>query len=87
MGTNKKVTLTIYLIHGDPLKFEIELSEAKEFGLGKDIEQALTRNALAIESEGKLFFIPYSNVQYIVCTPVQDVLPQNLIRNAKQLLS
>lgn len=80
-------TLTIYLIHGDPLKFEIELTEAKELGLGTDLEQALTRNAMAIEAEGKLYFIPYSNVQYIECTPVPDVLPITIIRNAKHLLS
>ena len=85
MDTSKKVTLIVNLVHGDPLVFEIELTEAKEYGLGKDIEQALARNAMAIESEGKLYVIPYNNVRYIECSPLQDVLPQNLIRNAKRL--
>jgi hypothetical protein len=87
MGTNRKVTLVIYLVHGEPLKFEVELTQAKEFGLGKDIEQGLSRNAMAIEAEGKLYLIPYSNIRYVECSPIQDVLPQNMIRDAKRILS
>jgi hypothetical protein len=87
MEENNKIIITVHLIHGNPLKFEVVLTEVKELGLGSDIDQALSRNAMAIEAEGKLYFIPYSNVQYIECSPVPDGLPLNMIRNAKRLLS
>ena len=35
-------TLTIHLIHGDPMKFEVEITEAKKLGLSDDIEFGLT---------------------------------------------
>jgi protoporphyrinogen oxidase len=80
-------TLTIHLIHGDPMKFEVEMTEVKKLGLSDDIEQALNRNAMAIEAEGKLYMIPYSNVQYIESDPSPDDLPIYIIRDAKRLVN
>ena len=52
MNDNNRPVLTIYRIHGEPLKFEIVLTAAKEMGLSGDIEQALSRSAMAIEANG-----------------------------------
>jgi hypothetical protein len=83
MGENNRAAITVYRTHGEPLKFEVEWTEAKTMGLGEDIEQALSRSALAIEANGTLYIIPYSNIQHIECTPAPEVLPLNMIRNAK----
>ena len=83
MNDNNRPVLTIYRIHGEPLKFEIVLTAAKEMGLTEDIEKALSRSAMAIEANGTLYIVPYSNIQHIECTPSPEVLPIHIIRNAK----
>ena len=85
MNDNNKPTMTIYRIHGEPLTFEIELTAAKEMGLSGDIEQALSRSALAIEANGTLYVIPYSNIEHIEYTPTPEILPIFIVRNAKLL--
>ena len=77
--------MTIYRIHGEPLKFEIEITAAKEMGLSGDIEQALSRSAMAIEANGILYVVPYSNIEHIECIPSPEVLPIHIMRNAKLL--
>ena len=83
MNDKNKPTITIHRIHGDPLKFEVELTAAKELGLSGDIEQSLSREAMAIEAEGTLYIIPYSNINYIEATPAPEILPIFIMRNAK----
>ena len=83
MSEDNRVVITVYRIHGEPLRFEVELTEAKTMGLNEDIEQALSRSALAIEASGTLYIVPYSNIQHLECTPAPEVLPLNMIRNAK----
>ncbi len=83
MSENNRAAITVYRIHGEPLKFEVEWTEAKTMGLSEDIEQALSRSALAIEASGTLYIVPYSNIQHIECIPSPEILPLNMIRNAK----
>ena len=87
MSDNDLLTVTVYLINGDPIKFEVRLSAAKEYSLGEDIERSLLRNAMAVELDKKLIMIPYSNIKYVECDPSPSVLPLNMIRGAKRLLS
>ena len=85
MNDNNRPVLTIYRIHGEPLKFELEITAAKEIGLRGDIEEALSRSAIAIEANGTLYVGPYSNIQHIECTPTPETLPIFIMRNAKLL--
>ncbi len=85
MNDNNKPKMTIYRIHGEPLTFEIELTAAKEMGLSGDIEQALSRSALAIDANGTLYVIPYSNIEHIEYTPTPEILPIFIMRNTKLL--
>ncbi len=85
MNDNNNPTMTIYRIHGEPLTFDIVLTAAKEMGLSGDIEQALSRSALAIEADGTLYVIPYSNIEHIEYTPTPEILPIFIMRNAKLL--
>ena len=83
MNENNRPVLTIYRIHGEPLKFELEITAAKEIGLSGDIEEGLSRSAMAIEANGTLYVVPYSNIQHIECTPTPETLPIFIMRNAK----
>ena len=85
MNDNNRPVITIYRIHGKPLKFEVELTDAKEMVLSGDIEQALSRSAMAIEANGTLYVIPYSNIEHIEYTPTPEILPIFIMRNTKLL--
>ena len=87
MADNDLLTITVHLVQGETIKFEVRLSAAKEFSLGEDIERSLIRNAMAIELDKKLILIPYNNIKYVECEPAPSVLPTNMIRGAKRLLS
>ena len=85
MDDDNKPTMTVYRIHGEPLIFEIQLTAAKEMGLSSDIEQGLSRSALAIEADGTLFVIPFSNIEHVEYNPAPETLPIFIMRNAKLL--
>jgi hypothetical protein len=86
MADNVQVTITIHLVHGEPLKFSLEPSEAKKLGVSEDLERALQRNSLAIEADNKLRIIPYSNIKYVEIDPAPTGLPYTIIQGAKQAL-
>lgn len=85
MTDNNRVTITVYLVHGAPLKFSLEPSEAKKMGASEDLERALQRNGMAIEADNKLRIIPYSNIKYVEIDPAPPGLPFTIIQGAKQL--
>ena len=75
--------VTINLVHGDPIRFKVELPEWRLLGLGGDIEKAQLRNVMAIELDGKLLMIPYSNIRLVQIDPVPEELPKHIFRGAK----
>ena len=86
MADNNQVTITVHLVHGEPLKFSLDPSEAKMLGISEDLERALQRNSMAIEADNQLKIIPYSNIKYVEIDPAPENLPVTIIRGAKQLL-
>jgi hypothetical protein len=84
MTDKKQVTITVHLVHGEPLKFSLEPSEAKKLGVSEDIERALQRNGMAIEADNELLIIPYSNIKYVEINPAPENLPFTIIQDAKK---
>ena len=87
MAENDQVIITIFLVHGEPLKFSLEPSEAKKMGVSEDLERALQRTGMAIEIDQKLLMVPYSNIQYVEIDPAPTGLPVTIIQGAKRLIS
>ena len=87
MSESEQIIITIYLVHGEPLKFSLEPSEAKKMGVSEDLERALQRTGMAIEIDGKLMIVPYSNIQYVEIDPAPSGLPITIIQGAKHLTS
>ena len=86
MDDINQVIITVHLVHGEPLKFSLEPSEAKKMGVSEDIERALQRISMAIEADNKLSIIPYSNIKYVEIDPAPPELPLTIIQGAKQIL-
>ena len=76
-----KVTIT--LIHGEPLRFNVEVPEWRLLGLEADIEKAQSRNVLALVLDGKLVMIPYTNIRSIEIDPAPPELPKHIFRGTK----
>jgi hypothetical protein len=75
--------VTINLVHGNPIRFNVELPEWRLLGLGGDIEEAQSRNVVAVELDRKLLMIPYSNIRSIEVDPAPPELPKHLLRGAR----
>gem|GEM_PF-1062667 len=75
MTTEGEYKVTIYLIHGEPIKFKASLTEAERMGKGMDIEEGLSRTSMGLEIDGKFLIIPYSNIKYIEVIPSPPNLP------------
>ena len=87
MTETERVVITVYLVHGEPLKFALEPTEAKKLGMSEDLERALQRTGMAIEIDGKLMIVPYSNIKYVEIDPAPSGLPITIIQGAKYLTS
>lgn len=85
MAENGQVIITINLVHGEPLKFSLEPTEAKKMGVSDDLERALQRTGMAIEIDNKLMIVPYSNIQYVEIDPAPSGLPITIIQGAKKI--
>ena len=82
MSDNPEVTVTVHMVHGDPIKFRAPVTPDRLIGLGDDIERAATRNTMLVELDGKLVLIPYSSIRYVEIDPAPDGLPLTMIRHA-----
>ena len=50
-----------------------------------NVRKALEADRILVEVDGALLFIPLNNVKYIQVTPAPDVLPPNVLRNARMV--
>jgi hypothetical protein len=85
MDSPEQVTVTIYFVEGEPLRFTVLPDEAKLLGLSDDVQQALQRTAMAVEIDNSLKIIPYSNIKYIEIDPAPSGLPITVIKGAKRV--
>jgi len=82
MTTEGEYKVTIYLIHGEPIKFKVSLTVAERMGKGMDIEEGLSRTSMGLEIDGKFLIIPYSNIKYIEVIPSPPNLPVFITQRA-----
>ena len=82
MTTEGEYKVTVYLIHGEPIKFKASLTKAEKMDKGKDIGEGLSRTSMGVEIEGKLLIIPYSNIKYIEIDPSPPKLPLFITQRA-----
>ena len=85
MAEEGEFTVIIHLIHGEPIKFKVTPTKAEMMTKGQDIGTALTRVSMALEIDGKLLIIPYSNIKYIEAEPAPPDLPLFITQHAKSI--
>jgi hypothetical protein len=85
--TTRTVGLTIRFTDGS----KMTLRYPKQAGTNPatiiaNVRKALEADRLIVEVDGDLVFIPLSNVTYLRVTPAPDMLPSNVLRNARMIL-
>ena len=85
MSSENTYTVYVHLIHGETIKFETDITDANLIGVAEDLEKALSRNSMAFEMNGKLVWVPYSNIKYMEIDPAPPDLPMGMIRNAREI--
>ena len=85
MAGDNEFTITIHLIHGNPIKFKASVSNSDLATKADDIEYMLKRYALATEVDKKLLIIPYNNIKYIEVFPAPPNLPLFIIKDGKSI--
>ncbi len=51
--------------------------------ISANVRKALEADRLIVEVDGNLLFVPLANVKYLQVTPAPDMLPTNVLRNAR----
>ncbi len=82
MAEEGEYTVTVHLIHGEPIKFKVTPNKAEMMAKKQDIEAALNRVTMGLEIDGKFMMIPYSNIKYIETDPSPPELPVFVLQRA-----
>jgi len=75
--------LTVTLIHGDPIVVEVDRTQYDVMNSGSRIETALDRPHFGVRLDGRLVFVPSSNIARIEIDPAPDVLVKGVITDAR----
>jgi hypothetical protein len=75
--------VTFHLIHGDTIKIQVDVDQARRRNLASNIETALAGNYIGVVLDQKLTIIPTHNIKTIEMSPMEDVLIRSVISDAK----
>ena len=87
MQNPSEVTITIHLLSGDPIVFNIEATEDRQRNAGTRIERSMNASYIGVELDGKLVIIPTNNIQKVEISPAPTVMISNVVKDAKSASS
>ncbi|OGT82526.1 MAG: hypothetical protein A3H91_03570 [Gammaproteobacteria bacterium RIFCSPLOWO2_02_FULL_61_13] len=77
---NPVITITIHLLHGEPIRARINADAARLLGVSDDLEKATHRNSMSLVLDGKLLLIPFANIRLVEIDPAPPNLPVWLLQ-------
>ena len=83
MQNQSEITISITLLSGDPIVFELEANEDRQRTAGARIEHSMNANYLGVELDGKLVIIPTNNIQKVEISPAPTAMISNVVKGAK----
>ena len=84
MATVDELTVTINLIHGEPIRFTLALDETRRRNLASSLERGMQGSYLGVELEGTLTVIPFHNVRTIELSPAPAQMMAHVVREARR---
>lgn len=74
MSDTERMTMTLNLIHGEPIKCQVDVDKTRRRNLASDIESALSLSYLGVLLNGKLTLVPTANLESVVIEPINEML-------------
>ena len=72
---NPSITITIHLVHGEPIRARVTADDARRLGVSDDLEKAVHRTAMTLVLDGKLLMIPFANIKFVEIEPAPLNVP------------
>ena len=84
MSDTQRLTMTLNLIHGDPIRFCVDVDKVRRRNLASNIEAAMSSSYLGVVLSGKLSLVPTSNLESVELEPIEAmVLLKGVVTDAK----
>jgi hypothetical protein len=84
MSDTQRLTMTLNLIHGDPIRFCVDVDKVRKRNLASNIEAAMSSSYLGVVLNGKLSLVPTSNLESVELEPIEEmVLLKGVVTDAK----
>jgi hypothetical protein len=80
-----KATITLHLIHGEPIAFKVEMDDARSRNAASNIERSMDSNYIGVELNGKLVIVPIHNIRTIEISPAPAVKIAHVVQGAQPL--
>lgn len=75
----EEMTVRLNLIHGEPIAFKGEITEARRRNMGANIERMIASNYIGVELSGKLTIVPIHNIRSVEIDPAPAVLIKSVV--------
>jgi len=84
MSDSERLTMTLNLIHGDPIRCQIVVDKVRRRNLAGNIESAMSSSYLGVVLNGKLTLVPTSNLESVEIEPITEMgLLKGVVTDAK----
>ncbi len=83
MQNPSEITISIHLLSGDPIVFNIEANEDRQRNAGTRIERSMNANYIGVELDGKLVIIPTNNIQKVEISPAPTAMISHVVKGTK----
>ena len=83
MSDTERLTMTLNLIHGDPIRCHVDVDKVRKRNLASSIEAAMSSSYLGVILKGKLTLVPTSNLESVEIEPMDEMLLKGVVADAK----
>ena len=82
MSETERMTLTLNLVHGDPIRCQVDVDQTRRRNLASNIEAAMASNYIAVLLNEKLTLVPIHNLQSVEISPLDDIQLKGIVTGA-----
>ena len=74
MSDTQELTMTLNLVHGDPIRCKVIVDKVRRRNLAGNIEVAMSSSYLGVILNGKLTLVPTSNLKTVELEPIEEMM-------------
>ena len=82
MSESKRMTLTLNLVHGDPIQCQVDIDKNRRRNMASNIEAAMASSYIAVLLDEKLTLVPIHNLKSVEISPLDEMLLKGVVAGA-----